>query len=198
MFIVNQPSLDSLRRLRARPGHARAGCNPRLVYCAVSGFGMTGPAAGEAGYDIIAQGRAGLMTLTGEPGSGPIRYPIPLADATCGMYAAMGILAALLARESTGRGQFLDVSLLDSQLAWLTHVAGAYFATGERPKKLRQRARDDRALPALPRIGQVRDGRGRARIACGSASARLWRSQTRSGRTPASRSIPTGCGTAIS
>lgn len=135
VFIVNQPSLDSLRRLRADPD-TLAALNPRLVYCAVSGFGMTGPAAGEAGYDIIAQGQAGLMTLTGEPGTGPIRYPIPLADATCGMYAAMGILAALLAREATGKGQFLDVSLLDSQLAWLTHVAGAYFATGERPHKL--------------------------------------------------------------
>lgn len=135
VFIVNQPSLDSLRRLKADPDTLR-GLNPRLVYCAVSGFGMTGPAAGEAGYDIIAQGRAGLMSLTGEPGSGPIRYPIPLADATCGMYAAMGILAALLARTSTGEGQFIDVALLDSQLAWLTHVAGAYWATGERPKKL--------------------------------------------------------------
>jgi crotonobetainyl-CoA:carnitine CoA-transferase CaiB-like acyl-CoA transferase len=135
VFIVNQPSLDSLRRMRADPDTLRA-INPRLVYCAVSGFGMTGPSAGEAGYDIIAQGQAGLMTLTGEPGSGPIRYPIPLADATCGMYAAMGILAALLARESTGKGQFLDIALLDSQLAWLTHVAGAFWATGERPKKL--------------------------------------------------------------
>ncbi len=135
VFIVNQPSLDSLRRMNADPDTLMA-LNPRLIYCAVSGFGFTGPAAGEAGYDIIAQGRAGLMTLTGEPGSGPIRYPIPLADATCGMYAAMGILAALLARATTGKGQFLDVSLLDSQLAWLTHVAGAYFATGERPKKL--------------------------------------------------------------
>lgn len=135
VFIVNQPSLDSLRRLSVDPETLQT-LNPRLVYCSVSGFGMTGPAAGEAGYDIIAQGRAGLMTLTGEPGSGPIRYPIPLADATCGMYAAMGILAALLARATTGKGQFLDVSLLDSQLAWLTHVAGAYFATGERPVKL--------------------------------------------------------------
>lgn len=135
VFIANQPSLDSLRRLNADPD-TLAALNPRLVYCAVSGFGMTGPAAGEAGYDIIAQGAAGLMTLTGEPGSGPMRYPIPLADATCGLYAAMGILAALLARASTGQGQFLDVSLLDSQLAWLTHVAGAYFATGQPPQKL--------------------------------------------------------------
>lgn len=135
VFIVNQPSLDSLRRLRADPD-TLAGLNPGLVYCAVSGFGMTGPAAGEAGYDIIAQGQAGLMALTGEPGAGPIRYPIPLADAACGIYAAMGILAALLAREASGQGQFIDVSLLDSQLAWLTHVAGAYFATGERPKKI--------------------------------------------------------------
>ena len=135
VFVVNQPSLDSLRKLSADPDTLR-GLNPRLVYCSISGFGMTGPDAGQGGFDVVAQGRSGLMALTGEPGSGPIRYPIPLADATCGMYAAMGILAALLARTSTGEGQFVDVALLDSQLAWLTHVAGAFFATGQRPQKL--------------------------------------------------------------
>jgi formyl-CoA transferase/CoA:oxalate CoA-transferase len=135
VFVVNQPSMESLRKLSADPDTLR-GLNPRLVYCAISGFGMTGPDAGQGGFDVVAQGRSGLMALTGEPGSGPIRYPIPLADATCGMYAAMGILAALFARESTGKGQFIDVALLDSQVAWLTHVAGAFFATGQRPQKL--------------------------------------------------------------
>jgi crotonobetainyl-CoA:carnitine CoA-transferase CaiB-like acyl-CoA transferase len=135
VFVVNQPSMESLRKLSADPDTLR-GLSPRLIYCAISGFGMTGPDAGQGGFDVVAQGRSGLMALTGEPGSGPIRYPIPLADATCGIYAAMGILAALLARASTGVGQFIDVALLDSQLAWLTHVAGAFFATGQRPPKL--------------------------------------------------------------
>lgn len=135
VFVVNQPSLDSLRRLAADPDTLR-GLNPRLIYCAISGFGMTGPDAGQGGFDVVAQARSGLMALTGEPDSGPIRYPIPLSDATCGVYSVIGILAALLAREQTGQGQFLDMALLDGQVAWLTHVAGAYFATGQRPRKL--------------------------------------------------------------
>lgn len=135
VFMVNQPSLDSLRRLRADPDTLR-GINPRLVYCLISGFGLTGPEAGQGGYDVVAQARAGLMALTGEPDMGPIRFPVPLADATCSLYCMIGILSALMARERTGQGQVLDVALLDSQLAWMTHVAGAYFATGERPKKI--------------------------------------------------------------
>ncbi len=135
VFMVNQPSLESLRRLRADPETLRA-INPRLIYCLISGFGMTGPEAGQGGYDVVAQARAGLMALTGEPDMGPIRFPVPLADATCSLYCMIGILSALMARERTGQGQVLDVALLDSQLAWMTHVAGAYFATGERPKKL--------------------------------------------------------------
>ncbi len=135
VFMVNQPSLESLRRLRADPDTLR-GINPRLVYCLISGFGMTGPEAGQGGYDVVAQARAGLMALTGEPGTGPIRFPIPLADATCSLYCMIGILSALVARDRTGQGQVLDMALLDSQLAWMTHVAGAYFATGERPKKI--------------------------------------------------------------
>ncbi len=133
--MVNQPSLDSLRKLRVDPDTLR-GLNPRLIYCAISGFGMTGPDAGQGGFDVVAQARSGLMALTGEPGSGPMRYPIPLSDATCGLYSVIGILAALLARHQTGQGQFVDMALLDGQLAWLTHVAGAYFANGQRPQKL--------------------------------------------------------------
>jgi formyl-CoA transferase/CoA:oxalate CoA-transferase len=135
VFVVNQPNLESLRKLAADPDTLRS-LNPRLVYCAISGFGMTGPDAGQGGFDVVAQARSGLMALTGEPGSGPMRYPIPLSDATCGLYSALGILAALLARAQTGVGQFVDTALLDGQLAWLTHVAGAYFATGQRPQKL--------------------------------------------------------------
>ncbi len=135
VFVSNQPSLDSLRKLRADPDTLR-GLNPRLIYCAISGFGMTGPDAGQGGFDVVAQARSGLMALTGEPGTGPMRYPIPLSDATCGVYSVIGILSALLVRGQTGQGQFVDSALLDGQVAWLTHVAGAYFATGQRPQKI--------------------------------------------------------------
>lgn len=135
VFVVNQPSLDSLRKLKADPDTLR-NLNPRLVYCAISGYGMTGPYAGQGGYDVVAQAQSGLMALTGEPDQGPMRYPVPLSDATAGVYSIVGILSALLARERTGLGQFIDVALLDGQMAWLTNVAGAYFATGQRPKKL--------------------------------------------------------------
>jgi crotonobetainyl-CoA:carnitine CoA-transferase CaiB-like acyl-CoA transferase len=135
VFIVNQPSLESLRKLGADPDTLRS-LNPRLVYSAISGYGMTGPYAGQGGYDVVAQAQSGLMALTGEPDQGPMRYPTPLSDATAGVYSVIGILSALLVRERTGLGQFVDTALLDSQVAWLTNIAGAYFATGQRPKKL--------------------------------------------------------------
>jgi len=135
VFIVNQPSLESLRKLGADPDTLR-NLNPRLVYSAISGYGMTGPYAGQGGYDVVAQAQSGLMALTGEPDQGPMRYPVPLSDATAGVYSVVGILSALLVRERTGLGQFVDTALLDSQVAWLTNIAGAYFATGQRPKKL--------------------------------------------------------------
>lgn len=135
IFVVNQPSLDSLRKLGADPDTLR-GLNPRLIYCAISGYGMTGPYAGQGGYDLVAQAQSGLMALTGEPDQGPVRYPIPISDVTAGLYSVIGILSALLAREQSGIGQFVDVALLDGQVAWLTNIAASYFATGQRPKKL--------------------------------------------------------------
>lgn len=135
VFIVNQPSLESLRKLGADP-NTLCGLNQRLIYCAISGYGMTGPYAGQGGYDVVAQAQSGLMALTGEPDGEPIRYPIPLSDATAGVYSVIGVLSALLVRERTGTGQFIDTALLDSQVAWLTNVAGGYFATGQRPKRL--------------------------------------------------------------
>ena len=135
VFVVNQPSLESLRKLGADPDTLRS-LNPKLVYGAISGYGMTGPYAGRGGYDVVAQAQSGLMALTGEPDQGPIRYPTPLSDATAGVYSTLGILSALFVRERTGLGQFVDTALLDSQVAWLTNIAGGYFATGQRPKKL--------------------------------------------------------------
>jgi len=138
VFLTNNPRLESLERVRLDPGTAR-GLNPRLVYVAISGYGHTGPKAGRSGYDLIAQGAAGLMALTGEPGGGPIRFPTPMADFSAGIYSAIGALAALYARDrpgGSGEGQFLDVALLDSQVTWLANLAGSFFATGRRPPKM--------------------------------------------------------------
>jgi crotonobetainyl-CoA:carnitine CoA-transferase CaiB-like acyl-CoA transferase len=135
VFIVNIPRMESLQRGRIDPETLQA-INPRLIYCAISGYGFTGPKAGRGGYDVVAQGEAGLMSLTGEPDGGPIRFPTPMADITAGIYATIGILSALLARERTGQGQFVDIALLDSQITWLANVGGSYFATGQRPPRL--------------------------------------------------------------
>ena len=135
VFIVSVPRMESLQRGRIDPETLRT-LNPRLIYCAISGYGFTGPKAERGGYDVVAQGEAGLMSLTGEPEGGPIRFPTPMADISAGIYATIGILSALLARERTGQGQFVDVALLDSQVTWLANVAGSYFATGQRPLRL--------------------------------------------------------------
>jgi crotonobetainyl-CoA:carnitine CoA-transferase CaiB-like acyl-CoA transferase len=110
-----------------------AGQNPRLIYASISGYGQTGPSAPLPGYDAVAQAVSGMMSVTGEPDGEPVRGGTSLADVGAGMWALIGVLAALHAREATGRGQLVDVSLLDGQVAWLTYVAGKYFATGVTP-----------------------------------------------------------------
>ena len=134
IFICNQPSLASLQK---RGIDAETLCReyPRLIYCSITGYGFTGPKAGRPGYDILAQAEAGVMSFTGEPDDGPMRYPIAIADMTCGMYSAMGILGALYVREKTGRGQFLDMALLDSQLTWLANVGSGYLNAKVSPKR---------------------------------------------------------------
>jgi len=107
--------------------------NPRLVYCRVSAFGSTGPYATRPGYDQIAQGMGGLMSVTGTPDSGPMRVGIAIADINTAMYAAFGILAALMARERTGKGQQVNTSLLETVVSMLTVQASKFFATGETP-----------------------------------------------------------------
>ena len=134
VFICNQPSLDSMRKRGIDPDSLRAKY-PRLIHCSITGYGFSGPKAGRPGYDILAQAESGVMSFTGEPDSGPMRYPIAIADMTCGMYAAMGILAALYARERTGCGQFLDMALFDSQLTWLANVGSSYLNTQTSPKR---------------------------------------------------------------
>lgn len=135
VLVISLHKIESLRRFSLDYETLRR-LNPRLIYCSITGYGHTGPMAGRGGYDVVTQGEAGLMSLTGEPEGGPMRYPIPLADLTTGVYSALGILAALLVRERTGNGQDLDMALLDSQASWLSNVAGAYFATGKRPQRL--------------------------------------------------------------
>jgi crotonobetainyl-CoA:carnitine CoA-transferase CaiB-like acyl-CoA transferase len=108
---------------------------PRLIYCAISGYGLFGPKSGLAGYDIIAQAESGIMSFTGEPNGEPIRYPVALADLICGLYSAVGILAALFAREKSGRGQFLDMALFDSQLTLLANIGSNFLNAGALPKR---------------------------------------------------------------
>jgi crotonobetainyl-CoA:carnitine CoA-transferase CaiB-like acyl-CoA transferase len=134
VFINNQRSLASLQKRRIDPDSLCAKY-PRLIYCSITGYGFTGPKAGMPGYDILAQAEAGVMSFTGEPGGGPMRYPIAIADMTCGMYAAMGILAALFARERTGRGQFIDMALFDSQLTWLANAGSSYLNAKVSPER---------------------------------------------------------------
>ena len=112
---------------------------PRLVYCSISGFGQAGPRRDEPGYDAVVQAEGGLMSITG-PGDGPpFRLGVAVADIVTGMFAAQGITAALLARERTGRGQFVDIAMLDSTVALLTYQASSYFATGVSPVRMGNR-----------------------------------------------------------
>src|SRR6476660_4718476 len=114
--------------------------NPKLVYCAVTGFGQTGPYRERPGYDFMIQGMGGMMSVTGEPddapGGGPQRAGVPIADIITGMYASIAICAALAHRERSGKGQHLDLALLDSQIALLAYQNTNYFATGKPPKRI--------------------------------------------------------------
>jgi crotonobetainyl-CoA:carnitine CoA-transferase CaiB-like acyl-CoA transferase len=110
--------------------------NPRLVYCSVTGFGQTGPYAPLAGYDFMIQGMAGVMDLTGDPDGPPMKAGYATADIFCGLYAAVGILAALRRRDETGEGATLDMALMDSQVAVLGYQAINYFVSGLVPKRL--------------------------------------------------------------
>jgi formyl-CoA transferase/CoA:oxalate CoA-transferase len=113
--------------------------HPRLIYCSVSGFGQTGPRRKEPGYDAVLQAEGGLMSITGSPDAPPVRVGVAIADIVTGMFAAQGISMALYARERTGRGQLVDVSMLDTVTALLTYQAGIYFATDTPPVRLGNR-----------------------------------------------------------
>jgi len=134
VFLHNQPSLASLEK-RGLDAKSLTAKNPRLIYCSITGYGFSGPKAGMPGYDILAQAEAGVMSFTGEPDGGPMRYPIAIADMTCGMYAVMGILGALFAREKSGLGQVIDMALFDSQLTWLANIGSSYLNVGASPRR---------------------------------------------------------------
>lgn len=110
--------------------------HPRLVYCSVTGFGQTGPYADRPGYDFLIQGMGGIMSLTGEPGGEPMKVGVGIADVMTGMYAAVGILAALRHRDCTGQGQHIDISLLDTQVSWLANAGTNFLADGQLPGRL--------------------------------------------------------------
>jgi crotonobetainyl-CoA:carnitine CoA-transferase CaiB-like acyl-CoA transferase len=113
--------------------------HPRTVYCSISGFGQTGPRRAEAGYDAMMQAEGGLMSITGAPDGPPFRLGVAIGDIATGMFAVQGILAALFARERTGRGQHVDIAMLDAVTALLTYQASIAFATGDTPGRLGNR-----------------------------------------------------------
>jgi len=113
--------------------------HPRLVYCSISGFGQTGPRRAEAGYDAVMQAEGGLMSITGASDGPAFRLGVAISDIVAGMFAAQGIGFALFARERTGRGQHVDIAMLDTTAALLTYQAGIYFATGTTPARMGNR-----------------------------------------------------------
>jgi formyl-CoA transferase/CoA:oxalate CoA-transferase len=112
---------------------------PRLIYCSVSGFGQTGPRRAEPGYDAVIQAEGGLMSITGPADGSAYRLGVAIADIVAGLFAAHGITLALLARESSGRGQHVDIGMLDAVLSLLTYQAGIFFATGDTPRRMGNR-----------------------------------------------------------
>ena len=134
VFVENFPT-GSLGRY-ALDYAALSALNPRLVYISCTGFGQSGPYAHKKGYDTVFQAMGGLMSLTGEKDRGPVKAGLPIADLTSGLWVAIGILAMLSGREKTGRGAFLDFSMLDGQVSLLTLAAARYFALGEIPPRM--------------------------------------------------------------
>ncbi|MEK6245619.1 MAG: CaiB/BaiF CoA-transferase family protein [Pseudomonadota bacterium] len=145
--------------------------NPCLVYCSVTGFGQTGPYRGRPGYDFMIQGMGGMMSVTGEPdgdpkegkaGGGPQRAGVPIADIITGMYASIAICAALANRAETGKGQHLDLALLDSQIALLAYQNTNFFSTGKPPGRI------GNLHPNIVPYQPFRSSDGEVIVACGN------------------------------
>ena len=140
--------------------------NPRVIYASVSGFGQTGPYATRPGYDLIAQGMSGVMSVTGEPGGAPAKCGVPIGDLSAGLFCAFGILAAYIAREETGRGQYVDTSLFEGPLAFSIWETAELWATGRIPQPFGSAHRLTAPYQAL----KTRDGY----INVGANNQRLW------------------------
>ena len=166
VFLINQPSLESLKRRSLDP-EALLLRFPRLICCSITGYGLSGPNCGKAGYDIVAQAETGVMSFTGETDDPPLRYPVALADLICGIYSFAGILAALFARETSGKGQFLDMTLFDSQLTLLANIGSNYLNAGVMPTKW------GNAHPSIVPY-QLFRGRDQRHFVIGVATEALW------------------------
>ncbi len=133
--VLENYRVGTLEKLGIDYARARAR-HPGIIYCSVSGFGQTGPYRDRAALDLIVQAESGMLSVTGEPGGRGVRCGVSIADMTAGLYAAFGILTALHARENTGRGQAIDVSMLEGQLALLHGMIGGYLADGIVPEPM--------------------------------------------------------------
>lgn len=138
-ILIENYKLDGLKQYGLDYASLR-GINPRLIYCSITGFGQTGPYAARAGYDFLIQAMGGLMSITGqkdgEPGAGPQKVGVALTDILTGLYSTVGILAALAHRQTSGEGQWLDMSLLDVQVACLANQNSNYLASGVAPQRM--------------------------------------------------------------
>ena len=141
--------------------------NPRLIYASVSGFGQTGPYAQRPGYDLIAQGLSGVMSVTGEPGGEPVKCGIPISDLAAGLFCAVAILSAVIARERTGRGQRIDTSLFEGALALSIRETAELWATARVPEPMGSAHRLTAPYQAL----RTRDGH----VTVAGNNQRLWR-----------------------
>jgi formyl-CoA transferase len=140
--------------------------NPKLVYCSISGFGQTGPYASRGGFDLIAQAMSGIMSATGRDGGPPVKVGVPITDLGAGLFALFGILCALRARRTTGRGQFVDTSLFEAGLALSAWEAMEYWYTGQIPQRLGTAHR----LSAPYQAYRASDGY----FTVGAANEKLW------------------------
>lgn len=146
-----------------------AALNPRIVYCSISGFGQDGPYRDMPAYDMVVQAISGGMSLTGEPDGRPVRAGVPIGDIGAALNAVIGILAAIEARHATGRGQYIDISMLDCQIAMLSYQAAYYLASGKVPGP------QGRGHESIPTYRSFTAGDGRDFVICANTD-RMWRS----------------------
>ena len=150
--------------------------NPRLIYASISGFGQTGPYANYPGYDLIAQAMTGVMSVTGEPGTAPVKCGLPVSDLGAGMFCAIGILSAVIARGNDGLGQYLETSLFETALALSVWESTEYWATGKSPMALGSANRMSAPYQAIA----TRDGH----VTIGANNEKLWQNLCRAMKAP--------------